>query len=369
MAESHPFGERLYKHLTRKRGLSQNLLAKSIGVDPSVIARMCKGKFPSTIDLLNERICKIVDFLKDAKVIECEDEANGFFTDVGLIPPIPQPITSQIMDNHLPENQSLDGILEIDLLMKGEFLAFDKKKKEAVILLLSELLDIDPSDINIFKVEKGSIKLTIGLPAHTVEKLNNLTNNDKEILKRAGIFRISDREKHYYIERVIKPKDINGFNVRRSYQGSFAIFPLSERSERYVSIVTIEEKSLNLSNFMMDEFDNVIVRYFHSIDYLIYSLSSENQYFDLPYFDLIIWDISNIYLDIINIRKKIQLLREEEQFKNIKIIAVSRKFHKEDFEQIYNSGFDGLISNISIPDNIPDYINRILQGETIWHID
>lgn len=200
MAENHPFGERLHKHLSRQRGLSQNKLATSIGVNPSVIARMCKGDFPSTVELLNQRVCKIVDFLNNAKVIESQDEANGFFIDVGLLPPNLQTIDLKIRDNNLAENQSIGNISKITVLMEGNFPDFDLKKKEGLILLLSILSKVELEDIRILRVEPGSIRITIEIPERAIEKLNNLTEEDKNMIKEAGIISILYDNRDYMDE-------------------------------------------------------------------------------------------------------------------------------------------------------------------------
>src|SRR5947209_19454007 len=73
---SHPFGDLVWGHLIRKRGLSQNRLAMASNQDPAVIARMCNGRAltgPSS----RERVVQIAEWLHGQGVLDYVDEANA----------------------------------------------------------------------------------------------------------------------------------------------------------------------------------------------------------------------------------------------------------------------------------------------------
>ncbi len=73
---SHPFGDLLWQHLIRKRGLSQNKLAMGVNQDPAVIARMCNGK-ALTGQQARERIVQIAEWLHEQGVLGDVGEANA----------------------------------------------------------------------------------------------------------------------------------------------------------------------------------------------------------------------------------------------------------------------------------------------------
>jgi WD40 repeat protein len=73
---SHPFGDLIWNHLIRRKGLSQNKLAMGINQDPAVIARMCNGK-ALTGPQSRERIVQIIEWLHEQGVLEFVEEANA----------------------------------------------------------------------------------------------------------------------------------------------------------------------------------------------------------------------------------------------------------------------------------------------------
>jgi WD40 repeat protein len=73
---SHPFGDLVWQHIIRKRGLSQNKLAMGINQDPAVIARMCNGK-ALTGPLSRERVVQIIEWFNEQDVLEYVEEANA----------------------------------------------------------------------------------------------------------------------------------------------------------------------------------------------------------------------------------------------------------------------------------------------------
>src|SRR4051812_18570441 len=73
---SHPFGEIVWQHLVRKRGLSQSKLAMGINQDRAVITRMCNGK-ALTGPQSRERVVAIVEWLYKQDVLGSLEEANA----------------------------------------------------------------------------------------------------------------------------------------------------------------------------------------------------------------------------------------------------------------------------------------------------
>ena len=72
---SHPFGDLISQHLSRKHGLSQNKLAMGIDQDPAVISGMCHGRRLHG-SLARERVLAIIDWLEGQGVLNSEIEAN-----------------------------------------------------------------------------------------------------------------------------------------------------------------------------------------------------------------------------------------------------------------------------------------------------
>lgn len=85
---SHPFGDLVRQHLSRKHGLSQFNLAKGIDQDPAVISKMCRGQRLSG-RYARERIVKTIQWLHVQGVLESVAEANALLMaarQVGLQP-------------------------------------------------------------------------------------------------------------------------------------------------------------------------------------------------------------------------------------------------------------------------------------------
>lgn len=80
---SHPFGDLVTQHLHRKHGLSQAKLAEGILQDPAVIGKMCKGQRLHGPQA-RERVCAIIDWLRQQAVLTTVDEANGLLMAAGM---------------------------------------------------------------------------------------------------------------------------------------------------------------------------------------------------------------------------------------------------------------------------------------------
>ncbi|WP_110518110.1 response regulator [Herpetosiphon llansteffanensis] len=81
--------------------------------------------------------------------------------------------------------------------------------------------------------------------------------------------------------------------------------------------------------------------------------------------DLILLDIriprENGYM----VLQKLHVLPD---FKRTKIVAMSAYNSREDVEKMRLAGFDGFVAKPVSVKTFPDYIERILRGETIWDL-
>ena len=73
---SHPFGDIVWQHLIRKRGLSQSKLAQGIDQEPAVVTRMFNGK-ALTGPRSRERVVAIIGWLHQQGVLNDLEEANA----------------------------------------------------------------------------------------------------------------------------------------------------------------------------------------------------------------------------------------------------------------------------------------------------
>ena len=80
---SHPLGDLLSQHLHRKHGLSQAKLAAGILQDPSIIGKMCKGRRLNGPQA-RERVCAIIDWLRQQAVMVTVSEANQLLAAAGM---------------------------------------------------------------------------------------------------------------------------------------------------------------------------------------------------------------------------------------------------------------------------------------------
>ncbi len=62
------------------------------------------------------------------------------------------------------------------------------------------------------------------------------------------------------------------------------------------------------------------------------------------------------------------MLREDEQFKTVPIVALTASVMNEEVHLLKTSGFDGCLAKPLDMDAFPDQFNRILNGERIWRI-
>lgn len=79
--------------------------------------------------------------------------------------------------------------------------------------------------------------------------------------------------------------------------------------------------------------------------------------------DLILLDIQLPYENGFDVHKD---LRDNESYKDTKIVAVTANASEQYMQKAINSGFDGFIGKPLDPDRFPDQIQKILDGEPIW---
>lgn len=148
---SHPFGDLIKQHLSKKHGLSQSKLARGIDQDPAVITKMCQGKRLSGIQA-RERVIAIIDWLNEEEALSNLEEANALLGAAGMsdlnadLPPesklierlpvqvkrtplfLPNSLTSPIQETAVPTSTirlptllrySLVGLVAIGLLLLG----------------------------------------------------------------------------------------------------------------------------------------------------------------------------------------------------------------------------------------------------------
>lgn len=81
--QSHPFGDLIRQHLSRKHGLSQNKLADGIDQEPAIITAMCQGR-RLTGPQARERVVNIIDWFYHQGVLTTVGEANSLLEMAGM---------------------------------------------------------------------------------------------------------------------------------------------------------------------------------------------------------------------------------------------------------------------------------------------
>ena len=64
----------------------------------------------------------------------------------------------------------------------------------------------------------------------------------------------------------------------------------------------------------------------------------------------------------------LQMIREDEDYRNLKVIALTASVMNEEVEQLRRSGFDGAIAKPLSISTFPQLIAGILNGDAVWHI-
>jgi hypothetical protein len=83
---SHPFGDLLSQYRARKNGLSQARLAELAGYDPSIVAKLAKGRKELTGPSGRERVVRLIGALHDEGALDTLDEANALLASAQMSP-------------------------------------------------------------------------------------------------------------------------------------------------------------------------------------------------------------------------------------------------------------------------------------------
>ncbi len=79
-----------------------------------------------------------------------------------------------------------------------------------------------------------------------------------------------------------------------------------------------------------------------------------------------------VFLDI-HIRphdgfEMLKMLRADEQYEKITIIAMTASVMIDEIQQLKDAGFDGLIAKPIIQKIFPELVKKILAGEPVWYV-
>jgi two-component system cell cycle response regulator DivK len=85
----------------------------------------------------------------------------------------------------------------------------------------------------------------------------------------------------------------------------------------------------------------------------------------LPQVDLILLDIHLPEEDGYEVLGR---LREDEHFRNTRIVAVTADVTSKNLSRAQDAGFDGFLAKPIDVDLFPDQIRRILSGEVVWDL-
>lgn len=64
----------------------------------------------------------------------------------------------------------------------------------------------------------------------------------------------------------------------------------------------------------------------------------------------------------------LKMLRRLPEYQYVRVIALTASVMNEEVEQLRTSGFDGAIAKPLSIHTFPDLMERVLRGETVWHI-
>ncbi|MDQ7024366.1 MAG: response regulator [Anaerolineae bacterium] len=64
----------------------------------------------------------------------------------------------------------------------------------------------------------------------------------------------------------------------------------------------------------------------------------------------------------------LQMLRQHDKYQSTPVVALTASVMNEEVQQLKTAGFDGVLAKPLDMDAFPIILQRILKGETIWHI-
>lgn len=85
----------------------------------------------------------------------------------------------------------------------------------------------------------------------------------------------------------------------------------------------------------------------------------------MPRLDLILLDI---HLPEEDGYKVLTRIREDDHFRDTRIVAITADITSENLVRAQTAGFDGFLAKPIDVDQFPDQIQRILEGETVWDL-
>ncbi len=76
----------------------------------------------------------------------------------------------------------------------------------------------------------------------------------------------------------------------------------------------------------------------------------------------------DIHMEPIDGFAMLKLIRQSAHFQSTKVIALTASVMNEEVKMLKEAGFDGVIAKPLDYDTFPNALNRILNGEQVWHI-
>jgi CheY-like chemotaxis protein len=65
----------------------------------------------------------------------------------------------------------------------------------------------------------------------------------------------------------------------------------------------------------------------------------------------------------------LDMLRSHDEYKTTSVVALTASVMNEEVEQLHQSGFDGAIAKPLDQSQFPEFVERILRKEKVWHIN
>ncbi len=85
----------------------------------------------------------------------------------------------------------------------------------------------------------------------------------------------------------------------------------------------------------------------------------------MPKVDLILMDLGLPHEDGY---EALQQIRTDDDLRNTLVVVVTAQASTAEMQKARQAGFDGFISKPLDPDEFPEQIRRILQGESVWEM-
>lgn len=76
----------------------------------------------------------------------------------------------------------------------------------------------------------------------------------------------------------------------------------------------------------------------------------------------------DIQISPLNGHQMLKLLRDDETFKQSKIIALTASVMASEVKQLQDAGFDGLIGKPVMKRVFPELLQKVLDGEAVWYV-